>query len=246
MNFDVSGKTALVTGANRGIGKAVLEALLEKGAAKVYAGVRSLEKAAPLVDTHGEKVVPIHIDYEDPMTISRAPEKTDDVELVVNNAGVLSVTSPLAGNALESIDHEMNINVKGLIRMAQAYAPVLKSNGGGAFVQLNSVASIKAFADFGTYSASKAASYSLTQSFREILQEQGTLTVSVHPGPIDTDMGEKAGFSDMASPVEEVSKAIINGLKEGSFHVFPDDMAREIFEVYKDFAEDIVEADLSV
>ena len=200
MSFDIDGKVALVTGANRGIGKAILESLLQHGASKVYAGVRKLDSAAPLVEQHGDQVVPLHIDLNAPETITAAAQTADDVQLVVNNAGVLRTATPLADDAIDALQFEIDINVIGLIRMAQAFAPVLKSNGGGAFAQLNSVASMKCFADFATYSASKAASYSITQGLREQLDGQGTAVLSVHPGPIATDMADAAGIGDIAEP----------------------------------------------
>ncbi|CDN11304.1 hypothetical protein RintRC_1671 [Richelia intracellularis] len=96
--------------------------------------------------------------------------------------------------------------------MAQAFAPVLKANGAGVFAQLNSVVSMKTFSNFGTYSASKAASYSITQALREILSEQGTIVLSVHPGAIATDMGDAAGLTAIAEPPTLVAEAIIKAL----------------------------------
>lgn len=244
MGFDVQGKVALVTGANRGIGKAIVGSLVEHGANKVYAAVRTLESAQALVDAYGEKVVPIHIDLEKPDTITAAAEVAGDVELLVNNAGVLGTASPLAEDALKTFEYEMNVNVFGLIRMAQAFAPILKANGGGALVQLNSVASMKCFSDFATYSASKAAAYSITQGLRDKLEEQGTLVISVHPGPIATDMTDGLGFDDITESPTLVSEGIIEGLKLGEFHVFPDTLAKQIGEQYENFAKNIIEVNL--
>lgn len=241
MGFDVQGKVALVTGANRGIGKAIVGSLVEHGANKVYAAVRTLESVQALVDSYGEKVVPIHIDLEKPDTITAAAEVAGDVELLVNNAGVLGTASPLAEDALKTFEYEMNINVFGLIRMAQAFAPILKANGGGALVQLNSVASMKCFSDFATYSASKAAAYSITQGLRDKLEEQGTLVISVHPGPIATDMTDGLGFDDITESPTLVSEGIIEGLKLGEFHVFPDTLAKQIGEQYENFSKNIIE-----
>ncbi len=245
MSYDIQNKVVLVTGANRGIGKVLVETFVERGAAKVYAAVRTLDSAAPLVEQYGDRIVPILIDLADPQSIFAAAETAHDVTMIVNNAGVLRTSTPLDKHAIESIKFEMDVNVYGLMYMAQAFAPVLKANGGGAFVQLNSVVSMKAFPNFGTYSASKAASYSITQSLRDMLRDQGTMVLSVHPGPIATDMGDAAGLTAIAEPPSLVANAIITALKAGEFHVFPDTMARQIGNAYQSFAENIVEADLA-
>jgi NAD(P)-dependent dehydrogenase (short-subunit alcohol dehydrogenase family) len=126
--------------------------------------------------------------------------------------------------------------------VARAFAPVLKANGGGVFAQLNSVASFKNFAAFTTYCASKAAAYSVTQALRELLAPQGTLVLSVHPGPIATDMGSAAGFDEIAEPASLVSDAILDAMRDGRFHVFPDTMAKQIGAAYESFARDVIEA----
>lgn len=245
MTFAVEGSVALVTGANRGIGKSIVDALLENGAAKVYAAVRNTASAAPLVESSGGRVVAIELDLSRPETITAAAQFAKDVQLVVNNAGVLKTAGPLAADAEEALRFEMDVNVYGLMRIARAFAPVLAANGGGALVQLNSVASLKSFADFATYSASKAASYSLTQALRDKLATQGTTVVSVHPGPIATDMADSAGLTEIAEPPSLVADGIIAALREGHFHVFPDSMAKSFWQPYEAFAEGIVEANIT-
>lgn len=242
--ISVRDRIALVTGANRGIGKSIVEEFVRAGARKVYAAARKPDALDRLLEAHGDRVVPLRIDLNDADSIVAAAGSASDVEIVVNNAGMLNVANPLARHAVAAMQEEMEVNVYGLIRMAQAFAPVLQANGGGAFVQLNSVASMKNFADFATYSASKAAAYSITQGLREVMKGQGTHVVSVHPGPIATDMANNAGLGEIAEPVEVVAQAVIAALESGSFHAFPDSMAKQIGALYQSFAADVVEANL--
>lgn len=240
MAIDPQGKTVLITGANRGIGLAYAKAFLQAGATKIYAAVRKPESAQELVDQSGGKVVAIALDLSKPETITAAALTASDVDIVVNNGGVLTSGDALGPKALDHLDFEIDVNVKGLIRMAQAFVPVLKANGGGALVQLNSVASLRNFAAFTTYCASKAASYSITQGLHDTLGEHGIDVVSVHPGPIATDMGSDAGFEG-APPPSVVADETIAALKSGAFHVFPDEMAQQIWSGYEGFAKAVVE-----
>ncbi len=245
MTYNLINKVILVTGANRGIGKVITETFLEAGAAKVYAAVRNIASVAPLVEQYGTRVVPLHVDLADPESINAAAETAKDVNIVINNAGTFRGGELLSADAIESLSFQMDINVYGLINMAKAFAPILKANGGGVFAQLNSVVSIKAFANFAAYSASKAASYSITQSLKEILGEQGIRVLSIHPGPIATDMGDAAGLTAIAEPPSLVAEGIIAALNNDDFHVFPDTMAKQIGSAYQSFAQNIVEANIS-
>lgn len=245
MAYEVAGKIALITGANRGIGKAIVAAFAAHGVEKIYAAVRDVTSADPLVAEYGDRVVPVELDLSKPDTIAAAAKTANDVQIVVNNAGVLKTSSALADDAIDSLNFEMEINVNGLIRMAQAFAPVLKANGGGAFVQLNSVVSLRCFADFATYSASKAASYMITLGLRDQLKEQGTIVLSVHPGPIATDMGDAAGLGDIAEPPSLVGEGIVNALQAGDFRLFPDSMAQQVGTAYESFAKNVVDAEMS-
>ncbi|QDV38931.1 SDR family oxidoreductase [Tautonia plasticadhaerens] len=244
MAFLVDGQTALVTGANRGIGKSIVEALIKHGANAVYAAVRDPESARPLVEAYGDRVRPVELDLTRPETISAAAGLARDVRLVVNNAGVLKAATARDDHAFESLAFELDANVFGLLRVAQAFLPVLKANGGGAFVQLNSVVSLKCFPQFSTYCASKAASYSLTQALRSLAAGDGVEILSVHPGPIATDMGHDAGLSEIAEPPGLVAEAIVAALAAGEFHVFPDSMARRIGGAYDSFAKGVIEAEM--
>ncbi|MEM6470279.1 MAG: SDR family oxidoreductase [Planctomycetota bacterium] len=245
MSFSIENKVVLVTGANRGIGRAIVEEAFRRGASKVYAAVRGIDSANPLVEQFGDRLVPVQVDLQDAASISKAAEVATDVDVVINNAGVLKTATALDESAFGTLKFEFDVNVYGLLRVAQAFAPVLAANGGGALVQLNSVASLKNFSDFATYSASKAASYSLTQALRDSLVEQGTLVVSVHPGPIKTDMGHEAGLDEIAEPPSLVAEAIFDAVADGRFHAWPDTMAKQFEEAYDGFAKAVVEAEVS-
>jgi len=242
MSFDINNKIALVTGANRGIGKAIVESFVQHGAKKVYLAVRNLESTADLVSQFGDIVVPVYVDMNIPESISALAETATDVDIVVNNAGILKLADPLSDDVEELFNQELTVNTFGLIRMAKAFIPVLEKNGGGAFVQLNSVASIKNFAGFTSYSASKAAAYSLTQGLRDQVTEKRIQVLSVHPGPIATDMCNEAGMGEMGQPVDSVSEGIVASLKAGDFHLFPDEMAKQFEAGYSSYADNFIEA----
>lgn len=239
-------KIALVTGANRGIGKAIVDAFIAQGAAKIYAAVRDTASAQALVDTYGDKIVPLEVDLTKPETITAAAAQANDVDIVVNNAGVLKQATPLDPHAFDALRFELEVNVFGLMHIAQAFAPILKVNGGGALVQINSVVSLRNFVSGATYSASKAASYSITQGLNDLLKAQGTQVVSVHPGPIATDMAANAGITHIAEPPSLVADVIIEALENGKFHAYAGSMARQIGAAYESFATNVVEAEMSV
>ncbi|VAW45520.1 3-oxoacyl-[acyl-carrier protein] reductase [hydrothermal vent metagenome] len=241
MSIEIKNKTIVVTGANRGIGKAVVETFLAHGAKKIYLAVRNLESVNPLTAQYGKQVEAVYVNLDEPESIKALATKTQDAEIVVNNAGVLIPANLLSKQAEASLNKELNINTYGLLRMAQAYTPILEKHPEAAFIQLNSVASIKNFADFTTYSASKAAAYSITQGLKDNWSEKGIHILSVHPGPIDTEMAHKAGIGELAEPSSVVSEGIVKALQTGEFHLFPDTIAKNIESVYKNYAINIIE-----
>ena len=242
--YDIRDKVAVITGANRGIGRMIAEVFLREGVAKIYAAVRDVCSVEPLINQHGNRVIPVHLDLAKRETISALAGNVPDVQIVVNNAAVFMARTPLDGDAVEALELAIRINVCGLMHVAQAFAPVLKRNGGGAFVQINSVASLKCSSSFATHSASKAAAYSITQALRELLGQQGTLVLSVHPGLIATDMSDSAGLNRSAEPPLVVAEEIVSGLKSGHFHLFPDSLAKRVGDAYESFAKNVIEADI--
>lgn len=196
------------------------------------------------MDAHGDRVAVLTADLTDPESITALATSAPDVQVVVNNGGILRGSPLLEPAAIKNFKTELEVNTFGWLRVAQTLAPVIESNGGGAMVQLNSVASIKNFADFTTYCASKSASYSITQGLKDVLEPKGIQVLSVHPGPIATDMAVEAGFGDMGDSVSTVSEGIVAALKSGDFHLFPDTMAQQVAQAYDGFRTNIVEVDL--
>jgi NAD(P)-dependent dehydrogenase (short-subunit alcohol dehydrogenase family) len=222
MGYALSGKTALVTGANRGIGEAIVDALVAAGVKKVYAAARNISTLDPLVDRHGSRVVPLQLDVTNAPQIAAAAATATDVDLLVNNAGIVGFfggefTDP---KWIEGGRQEMEVNFLGTFAVTQAFAPVLAKNGGGAIANLNSVASFVSFPILAAYSASKAATHSLTQVTRAMLRGQNTQVFGVYPGPIDTRMGEALN-AEKASPAD-AARAIVAGIIAGNEEIFPD------------------------
>lgn len=236
MSVIIQDKIALVTGANRGIGQAIVTSFINHGAKKVYLGVRTPASTKQLEEKYGDKVVTLKMDLNDKKTIVDAANSATDAQIVVNNAGILNLTSVLDDDVEEAFLQEMETNVLGLLRVVKAFAPVIAKNT-GAFVQINSVASLLSSIQFSTYSASKAASYSFTQALQMALAEQSIPVLSVHPGPIFSDMSGKTGMNDIAEPPEVVAEGIVKSLEEGKTHFFPDKVAREFESAYQPFVD---------
>lgn len=243
MSISVKNKVALVTGANRGIGKSIVESFLNHGAKKVYLAVRDTNSTKDLEKKYGDKVATVKADVSNTKSIQDLAQQTTDVDIVVNNAGVGTPQSTIGDDVEKDFQFQLDVNAFGLLRVANAFANTLENNK-GALVQLNSIASLKNFSSLSTYSASKAASYSLTQGLRTDLGSKGVSILSVHPGPVATDMGKAAGFDDGAS-TSTISEGIVTALKAGDFHLFPDEMAKQVEGAYQGFSENVVLADFS-
>jgi NAD(P)-dependent dehydrogenase (short-subunit alcohol dehydrogenase family) len=210
---------ALVTGSNRGLGRAYCEGLLRAGAAKVYAAARDTSKTG----VSDSKVVPLVLDVTSVSDVISAAHSCQDISLLVNNAGVLR-NSPMLGMESEAAARqEMETNYFAVLSMVQRFAPVLARNGGGAIVNVLSVASWFTNPFMATYCASKAAEEVLTDAIRMQLRSQRIHVVGVYAGYIDTDMAAHV-TQPKISPSQVVERSLA-GLESGADRVFADDRA---------------------
>jgi NAD(P)-dependent dehydrogenase (short-subunit alcohol dehydrogenase family) len=218
----IAGTHALVTGANRGLGKAFVAELLDRGVAVVYAAARNPDT----VDINDERVVPIRLDVTKPDDVSAAASRCADVSVLINNAGAMLRTPLLAAPDLSAARSEMETNYFGTLAMCRAFAPVLAHNGGGAVVNVLSVASWLTSPFNGSYGASKSAEWALTNAIRVELRAAGTLVVAVHAGWIDTDMA--ANVPETKISTGDVAGQTLDALERGDEEVLTDDKTREV------------------
>jgi NAD(P)-dependent dehydrogenase (short-subunit alcohol dehydrogenase family) len=217
----IEGSVALVTGANRGLGKALVSALVNAGAARVYAAARDERKV-----TLGSRIVPITLDTTKPETIAAAAKRAGDVTLLINNAGVLTAFDVLR-TSQEQFDADFRTNVYGTLDVIKTFLPVLeRAPEGATIVNILSLMSLSSFPAVGGYAASKAAAYSITQALRAGLKAKRIDVLAVLPGPIDTDMVR--GLPIPKASAEETANEAIAGITRGEEEIFPDPMARQM------------------
>src|ERR1700677_5335761 len=223
--MNIAGSVALVTGANRGLGKAYVEALLSARAAKVYAGARDPSK---ITDS---RVFPIQLDVSSTGEINAAVRQCSDVTLLVNNAGAMLNTPILSPDAVDAMRKEMEVNVFGMASMIHGFAPILAKNGGGAIVNVLSVVRWFTPPINATYAASKHAALAVSDAARIELKAQGTQVIGVYAGFIDTGMAQ--GVTGSKIPPHQVTSRALEGIKAGINHVLADDRAEQIYDAVR-------------
>jgi NAD(P)-dependent dehydrogenase (short-subunit alcohol dehydrogenase family) len=216
----ISGSVALVTGANRGLGLAFARALLERGAAKVYAGARDPAS----VTLPG--VIPIKLDVTNDDDVAAAAGQATDVTLLINNAGIAKFGAFLGDDAIDDMHEHFEVNVMGPLRVARAFAPVLGGNGGGAIINVLSIASWINSPLLATYGVSKAAAWAFTNGLRIELEGQGTQVLGLHAGFIDTDMTRDITLPK-TTPESVVTQAL-DALERGESQVLTDELTRQV------------------
>ncbi|MFB2583421.1 SDR family oxidoreductase [Herbiconiux liukaitaii] len=221
--MNIAGSVALVTGANRGIGRSFVDELLERGAAKVYAAVRRPE-SVNVGDFTDPRVEVLRLDLLDQASITDAAAHATDLTLLVNNAGITTGANLLGENDLEGLRRELDTHLFGTLGVIRAFAPVLAANGGGAIVDIHSALSWFSTTGANAYAVAKAAEWAMTNGVRLELAAQGTLVQGVHLGAADTDM--MAGYDGPMITPRAVATASLDGLESGAIEVLADDWSR--------------------
>jgi NAD(P)-dependent dehydrogenase (short-subunit alcohol dehydrogenase family) len=216
----IENSIVLVTGANRGIGSAFARALLARGARKVYAGVRD-----PATITQAD-VVPLKLDVTDPAQIKAAVQQAGDVTIVINNAGIAQPGGFMHPDSEAVTRRIFETNFFGMLNMSKAFAPVLQANGGGAFLNVLSVASWINGGELGAYAASKSAAWSLTNALRHELAGQKTQVLGLHMGYVDTDLTR--GFDIPKSTPDDIVRQALDGLEAGVEEVLADALTNQV------------------
>ena len=222
--------TALVTGANRGIGREIVRALLAAGTPKIYAAARDKTKLADTLALDRKRVVALKVDVTDRAGVAALAAQARDVTLLVNNAGVLDFGGILDA-PYEAVERNLATNFYGKLNMARAFAPVIETNGGGAIVNLLTLVALASMPGLAVYNASKAAAWSMTQSLRASLAGKGIEVFGVFPGAVDTDM--LAGVDMPKTSPAEVARAIVQGIAKGREDIFPDPMSAQMYAAWK-------------
>jgi NAD(P)-dependent dehydrogenase (short-subunit alcohol dehydrogenase family) len=219
--MNITSKTVLITGANRGIGKALVEEALRRGARKVYAGMRSP------VQYPDKRVTPLTLDVTSASQIQRAVDEVDALDVLINNAGV-AIYDDLSN--LQVIEQHLAVNFLGLLKVTQAFLPLLKRSK-GAIVNNLSMVGLAPLPIIPSYSISKAAAFNLTQSLRALLAGEGVTVHAVVLGPVDTDMNR--GFNIPKASPESAARNIFEGLEKKEEDIFPDPASQSIAEGWR-------------
>jgi NAD(P)-dependent dehydrogenase (short-subunit alcohol dehydrogenase family) len=220
----IADKAVLVTGANRGIGRALVEEALRRGAKRVYAGTRQ-----PLTRLDG-RVTPLNLDVTKAEQIQEAVERVESLDILINNAG-LALFDDLSDRA--ALEQHLAVNLFGTYGVTQAFIPLL-TRSQGAIVNVLSVAALATLPIVPAYSISKAAAFSLSQSLRALLAGRGVRVHAVLAGPVDTDMSR--GFDVPKASPESVARAIFDGVEKGEEDIFPDPMSESMAESWRNGA----------
>ncbi len=229
--ISVKDAVVFVTGANRGIGRAIVEEAVARGAKRVYSAARDVSSLAELLEQYPEQVVAVRLDVTDGQQIQEAAEQARDTQVLINNAGVAGYSGVIYHHDPEGARREIETNYFGPLNVTRAFADAIIGNGDGAVATVISVGGLANFPPAATYSASKAAAHSLTQGMRAELAPQGVAVFGVYPGPIDTDMA--AGIDMEKETPRNVAVRIFDGMESGVEDITTDAFADNFVQMLK-------------
>jgi NAD(P)-dependent dehydrogenase (short-subunit alcohol dehydrogenase family) len=221
----LNGKNILVTGAGGGIGTALIRALLEQGAEKIYAAARNVAALEQMTQQE-PRLIPVQLDITEAASVEAAARQCADVDVLINNAGVNRCVGLLSADAMAAAREEMEVNYFGTLAMCRAFAPIVARRGSGLIANVCSIIGLVNLPVNGTYCASKAAGHSLLQGLRAELAPKGVSVVGIYPGPVDTPMTDGQEMPK-ATPAE-VATAIVAGIANGDEEIFPDPMSQDV------------------
>ncbi|MBB2964260.1 SDR family oxidoreductase [Methylobacterium sp. R2-1] len=227
--MDIKDRVAFVTGANGGIGSALVSELLRRGVRRVYAASRSPRGVKPGT-AEASGLLAVQLDVVDSSGVIAAARLAHDVTLLFNNAGSMT-RGPLLNTSLADVRGDMETNFFGTLQMIRAFAGVIERNGGGGIVNILSVSAWASSPDAGGYSASKAAAHSLTQSLRAELGPRGIAVLAAYPGPVNTDMTRD--FEIPKANPHEVARLIVDGVEDDQEDIVPDRMSRQAADAWR-------------
>jgi NADP-dependent 3-hydroxy acid dehydrogenase YdfG len=228
--ISIKNKVVLVTGSNRGIGKAITEEMIKNGAKKVYATARNIESLDDLKKKYGDKLVQVKLDVTSKEDIKNLSKIANDVEILVNNSGVFSQGSIGSENLLEGLKQNLDVNLYGVVNVTEALLSTIKSKESGAIVIVSSIAALGNMSYGQAYSISKAATHSLIQAYRGHFKDTNILVSGLYPGPIETDMTKD--FDIVKETPEQVGKATVQGIENGDEEIFTDSVSEHYGELY--------------
>lgn len=223
MSYD--NKTIFVSGANRGIGKAIVEALLKHKVKKIYAAARHLED----LSFQDPRIEPVHLDITNQEQVIKVSELAHDTDILINNAGTLAFC-PIVGGNFDDLVNDMQVNFFGTVRMVRSFVPKMEKRGGGSIANLISIVGLAPMTGAAGYCASKAALFSATQAMRTELKSKNIHVHGIFPGPIDTRMAKD--FDMPKTSAEATAENIIAGIAAAHEDIFPDPMSANLSQLW--------------